>query len=214
MRLKGYRAAALLFLLVAIPVFFLAHSSTPPASAQAGYLYLEFVPTPGAPGVTGVSVAGPAIPPTGAPWHELYPAFCNILPQEAYGDNGDGVISACDGIKFGGVVYHIDWVGPTYVLRDPAGLDHHVEPSDPTHNPGNPICETWVEVHPDFGMQHHIDDWQDANGNGVVDACDMIFSGGVMYHVEAVNVDIRVTPGGTPSESTTWGKIKSHLWPF
>jgi hypothetical protein len=215
MRRKGYRVAALLFLIVAIPSFFMFHSPAPPANAAVGDLYLELAPSPLAPGVLSFGVAGPAIPPTGSMWHELYPAFCTMQPQEGYGDNGDGVVSVCDAIQWGGVVYHIDWVGPTYhLMAVGTSADTYWEPADPTHNPGNPVCESWQEVHPEFGMLHHIDDWQDANGTGVVDACDMIASGGVLYHVEEVSLNIRVTPGGTPTEKSTWGKIKSHLWPF
>lgn len=215
MRGKGYRVAALLFLIVAIPSFFLFHSSAPPASAAVGDLYLELVPSPGAPGVLSFGVAGPAIPPTGSPWHELYPVFCTVHPQEAYGDNGDGVISVCDGIMLGGIVYHIDWVGPTYhLLAVGTAADTWWEPVDPNHNPANPVCESWQEVHPELGVLHHVDEWEDSNGSGVVDVCDLIMSGGIVYHVEEVNVNIRVTPGGTPTEPSTWGRIKSHFWPF
>jgi hypothetical protein len=215
MRRKGYRVAAILFLIVAIPSFFLLHSPAPPASAAVGDLYLELAPSPLAPGVLNFGAVGPAIPPTGSMWHELYPAFCTTLPQEGYGDNGDSVVSVCDAIQWGGVVYHIDWVGPTYHLREVATSgDTYWEPADPTHNPANPVCESWQEVHPEFGTLHHIDEWQDANGTGVVDACDVIASGGILYHVEEVSLNIRVTPGGTPTEKSTWGKIKSHLWPF
>ncbi len=215
MRNKGYRAAALLFLVVALPALYLSHAAAPPAGAQTGTLFLELVPPPApAPGGLQFGANGPAIPPSGSSWHELAPSFCTIHPQEAYGDNGDGVVSACDGIKFGGVVYHIDWAGPTYRLRAVTGADLYLEPTTPTHNPENPVCEIWEEIHPDFGTEHHIDVWEDANGTGVVDACDVIGSGGILYHVEDVSLNIRITPGGVPTERSTWGKVKSALWPF
>ena len=50
MRRKGYRVAALLFLIVAIPSFFLFHSPTPPASATVGICILNWYRAPAHPG--------------------------------------------------------------------------------------------------------------------------------------------------------------------
>jgi hypothetical protein len=179
--------AALLFL--AIPVA---------ASAQ---IFLELLEVTKAP-----------IPPDGSQWHELYPAFCTIRTQDAYEDNGDGVISPCDRFSLDGEGYHIEWVGPTYALVPcgAGGEPDFLEPVEPQTG-GDPTCEIWREVWPDHGMEWHVDDWVD-NGDGVLSVCDMVYIGGLCYHIENIGLNVNVRPDGpVDSDGETWGRIKSRF---
>ena len=149
------------------------------------------------------------IPPDGSPWHELYPNFCEVHDQENYEDNGDGEVSVCDFVTFGGTRQHITWVGPTYTLVEVTSGDQwHAEPQDP-YNPENPFCEIWLEVYPDYGSDWHIDDWQD-NGDGVVGPCDIVIIRGGTYHIAEVDLNI-ITEPASPVEQSTWGRIKSFF---
>lgn len=213
MRIKSYRFAALVILCAAVPAYFLLNTDAPQASIQPGQIYLELVGGGSVPFKPGIGATGPAITPDCTSWHELYPTYCSMHHQDAYTDNGDGALSPCDNIVLGGIVYHVDWVGPTYVLTDPSDHDHWMEPTDLNHNPNSPICEVWEEVHPGTGLTHHVDNWID-NGDGVLSVCDEISSAGILYHVAEVNLNIRVSPGGVPTRPSTWGKIKSAIWPF
>lgn len=149
------------------------------------------------------------IPPDGSPWHELAPNFCVIHDQENYEDNGDGHVSACDFVTFGGQRYHVTWAGPTYYLIDHAtGEEWYAEPTIP--DPGqNPTCEIWFEVYPNTGDEWHVDDWAD-NGDGVLSPCDHVWIRGIQYHVHDIGLNITVEPG-SPVEETTWGKMKSFF---
>jgi hypothetical protein len=168
-----------------------------PASAQT--LYLEL----------GIGPVDDPIPPNGADWHELYPTFCTIHTQEGYGDNGDGEVSVCDMITLSGVLYHIEWVGPTYFLYNTVTGDvMFAEPTNPDPG-GNPTGETWHEIAPEFCTEWTVDDWED-NGDGIVSQCDIVWIGGEPWHIEEVNLDITVTPG-SPTEKSTWGKIKGFF---
>jgi hypothetical protein len=147
-----------------------------------------------------------AIPPDCSGWHELWPSFCAISHQDSLLDNGDGELSACDQIILDGSRYRVDWVGPTYWMD----CELILEPTD--YQPGSPVCQVWVEIWPDYGQQWHIDGWQD-NGNGVVDACDILVVSGqgtvLTCHLNEVALNIRVTGEPTPTEESTWGRIKS-----
>ena len=149
------------------------------------------------------------IPPDGSQWHELYPMFCVVHDQDSYEDNGDGQISPCDFITFGGQRQHITWVGPTYTLVDVSSGDQwHAEPTDP-YNPDDPFCEVWFEVYPNYGDEWHVEDWQD-NGDGVVGPCDIVIIRGGTYHIERVDLNITTEPA-SPVKGSTWGKIKSFF---
>jgi len=155
------------------------------------------------------------IPPDGSVWHELWPAFCTNYTQDAFDDNSDGVISACDGIRLvddAGVLHdwHITWVGPTYYIVNPSNPEDfgYLEPTEPQSG-GDPTCEIWVEVFPNNGNQWHIDGWDD-NGNGVLDECDFVMLAGETYHIEAIGLNITVEPGEpVDNESRTWGQLKN-----
>lgn len=147
------------------------------------------------------------IPPDCSGWHELWPSFCAMAHQDSLEDNGDGLLSACDYIYLDGSRYHVDWVGPTYWLD----CELIVEPTD--FQEGDPTCQMWVEVWPDYGQQWHVDSWQD-NGNGVVDACDVIIvtgpgGTGLICHINEVRTNIRVTGDPTAAEDQSWSWIKT-----
>ncbi len=161
-----------------------------------------------------MNVTRDPIPPDGSNWHELHPMFCAMHTQDAYEDNGDGVISACDNINLiddTGALHgwHITWVGPTYYLVNVVNPEDfgYLEPTEPQGG-GDPTCEWWVEIYPNFGVQWHIDAWDD-NGNGVLDECDFVSLGGETYHVERIGLNILAEPGDpVSSEQKTWGQLK------
>jgi hypothetical protein len=169
------------------------------AAAQPQLIYLELLQPTREP-----------IPPNCSYWHELYPNFCRQLHQNGYDDaDGSGDMSPCDDILLDNDHYHIEWVGPTYFLSaiggPPPGYWEPVEWPWPT---GNPVCQMWQQIHPDFGLQLHVDEWEDGDQSGDVTVCDNIMMGGIWYHVDEVAVNIRVTPGPVPNELRTWGAIK------
>ncbi|MFH1680961.1 MAG: hypothetical protein ABIH26_09995 [Candidatus Eisenbacteria bacterium] len=144
------------------------------------------------------------IPGDCATWHELYPNYCVPHHQDAYQDNGDGAVSVCDYIILDGVRWHIIWVGPTYFTDD----GHVWEPvGDPT---GDPICQDWHMVYPDYCYTVHIDDWDD-NGDGVLSECDYVSYEGTWHHIDRVGLDIIVVPDPTATEETSWGKVKKFF---
>lgn len=159
-----------------------------------------------------VSPGKTALPPAGSQWHQLWPSFCTMFTQGDYQDNGDGVISPCDQINLtdptGWVAgWHIVWVGPTYTLVPvQGGGSHYAEPDEPAT--GSPVCQTWTEVYPDHGLQYHVDVWED-NGNGVVDACDVVHLGGIAYHIADVDLNIITEPGPVGNDERTWGGMKA-----
>ena len=207
-------------LLTVIPVviglaFVLGHDTPPATAGVAADLHVELVvPTrPGGP----APLVGP-IPPAGSSWHEIYPAFCATYTQDGYEDNGDGVVSACDRIRLNGVLYHIEWAGPTYwttCSTTPGGPGPTVafEPTQPSTGE-NPICQIWHEVYPNFCQQIHIDSWHD-NGNGVLDVCDVVDNltpeGPRYYHIDRIECNITIREVTTPVNPSTWSRIKGFI---
>jgi hypothetical protein len=170
------------------------------------------VPAPGA-----VVLQNGTIPPNCSTWHELFPAFCGMAHQGGYSDNGDDVVSMCDGIELDGMPYHITWAGPTYYTTcyPPAGDPTEVifEPYQDPHNPENPVCENWIEVWPEFGLACHVDAWEDNDMSGTLTPCDEVFCNGLLYHIDDIGLDIIIeSDPGTPVDETTWGWIKRHLF--
>lgn len=165
-----------------------------PAGAQT---YFEYMGSP----------VRDAVPPDCSDWHELYPSFCTTHHQDAYEDDGDGLISVCDFITLSGVRYHIDWVGPTYVLSGPDQM--WAEPTIPDPG-GNPECETWHEVAPVFCNEWHVDEWED-NGDGVLSECDIVWIGGEEWHIDEIALNIIATETPSPVEGSTWSKIKAFF---
>ncbi len=154
------------------------------------------------------------IPDDGSDWHELYPAFCTTHIQASYEDNGDDIVSVCDYINMeDGTRYHIDWVGPTYLLVDIETTDRIF--CEPTEEPGaNPIGETWHEVAPVFCNEWEVYDWEDGDLSGDLSECDLIQFGGPedpWFHVEEIRLDITVTEVPSPAEMSTWSRIKAFL---
>jgi hypothetical protein len=154
------------------------------------------------------------IPGNCSTWHELYPVYCQSHHQVAYEDNGDTVISECDNITLedeqGNVITcHIETVVPTYFLSgsDPS-QEMVVEGEVP---PGtSPVCQTWHEVYPNHCQPWHVDEWEDANTDGVVSECDFVVIGGVEWHIDRIGIDIIADPG-SPAQEGTWGHIKSFF---
>jgi hypothetical protein len=151
------------------------------------------------------------IPGNCSTWHELYPAYCASHHQVNYEDDGDGAVSVCDHITLTDpnglpVRYHITWVGPTYYLD--CGT---YEPTDPASG-GDPYCEIWHQVYPDYCSQHHVDGWEDADSSQTVTPCDFVMIDGTWCHVVDVALDIKVVPDpGSPAEPNAWGRIKSFF---
>lgn len=174
----------------------------PPRSAVANpvTLYLDLAPSP-------EKVTSAEIPGTCAAWHELFPSYCIDHHQTDYNDgDGDSLISACDNIQLDGIWYHITWVGPTIFLSCDTDQSSW-EPTEPQTG-DDPTCETWTEVHPDFGNLAHVDGWSD-NGDGVLSECDFVLIAGQSCHVDRIGLNIIVEPGSPTSiEESTWGRIK------
>jgi hypothetical protein len=197
-----------LFLAVALALL----GATIPSSAggPVGTLYLD-LQDPG---------FRQGIPGNCSTWHELYPAFCAPHHQDDYDDaDGDGEVSVCDTIKLNGIDYHVVWVGPTYHTTcsdQPGGppLETAIFDVQNLNPEGNPICEIWHEVYPEFCHTIHIDSWID-NGDGVLSVCDIVDTntpeGTRFYHIDQITLDIIVEPGTVSVEKSTWGKIKNFF---
>jgi len=172
-----------------------------PAGAQ---LYLDFAGSP----------IRDSVPADCSEWHELFPSFCVIHHQDAYEDNGDGIVSPCDVIVLNGIRYHVDWVGPTFELEDlNTGERVWYEPTDP--NPyATGVCSMWHQVAPDFCLAHHLDAWEDGNEDGILNECDTVWIGGREWHVAVVNLDITVTEEPSPVSHKSWSVIKSLFSTF
>jgi len=169
------------------------------AAAQVTQIHLELV-------VPGARVDTP-VPPDCTVWHELYPDHCAPRHQDAYEDDGDGFISACDRITLDGVSGHVEWVGPTYHLL-PVGNSRQGMYLEPTTLSGgrNPVCETWHEVYPNHCIAHHVDGWED-NGDGLLGPCDIVIFMGEPWHLEEIGLNIIVVPD-SPVEPGTWSRLK------
>jgi len=181
------------------------------AGGPVGTLYLDLEN----PGFRG------GIPGDCSTWHELYPAFCAPHHQDSYDDaDGNGEVSVCDVIRLNGIDFHVVWVGPTYHTTcsdQPGGPPLGTAIFDVQNlNPdGNPLCEIWHEVYPEFCHTIHIDSWIDGNENGFLDECDIVDTntpeGIFFYHIDRISLDIIVEPGTVSVEETTWGKIKNFF---
>lgn len=166
----------------------------------AGAQYLEY---------QGAPLRDP-IPPNGEPWHELYPNFCVIHPQDNYEDNGDGIVSVCDVVTFGGTRYHVDWVGPTYIMECIiSGEIGYFEPTE-IYPEGDPTGQMWHQVYPCFCMEGIVQEWED-NGDGILSPCDILLVSGIEMHLQEIALDIEVSEVESPVEQTTWGKIKDFF---
>jgi len=122
-------------------------------------------------------------------WHELYPNYCAIWHLKYI--DGDGQLKACNNAVFDRGRFHIDWVGPTYFL-DCLGIV--AEPSGEVNPDGDPTGEVWHEVYPDYCKEWVVEEWKDANGNGIVDECDYVILNGMLCHIKRVSVDIIISP--------------------
>ena len=190
------------------------------AAAGGGTFQIEVPPGKGPQGAPGGAAA--AVPANCSTWHELYPTFCNYHHQDAYTDNGDGVISACDFITFdGGLPQHIDWVGPTYffdVVTITGTYRVVMEPSG-AHNPNNPVCEMWHVVYAQAGSGFfhcdtvHIDVWTDKDGSGGLSTGDQITISTTVLILRSIGLDI-ITSSGAGSDIPAlneWGVLALAL---
>jgi hypothetical protein len=159
--------------------------------------------------------------PVGTQWHELHPNYCTgPYTLIDWRDNGDGVLSHCDTVLMQAPDMTESWehvVEVTYtveltpvaepIIENFWDYDYHEQASDPLEDP---VCSWWVEIYPDFGVDHHIISWED-NGNDTLDFCDMVVDHyGFEYHVEGVHTDmVTEPPGGSATDRSTWSKIKS-----
>jgi hypothetical protein len=195
------RRKVLAALIVAVPVTLaLVFSGEPPvAEAQVGELHLEYI--------VGGEKTTQGIPGNCSMWHELWPAYCAPHHQDGYEDNGDSVVSECDIIVLDGQRYHVVWVGPTYWLTCQPGIPPSaLEPTEPGTG-GDPTCEVWHEVYPNFCQSYHVDGWED-NGNGFLDPCDYVLINGMWCHIDDVRLNITVVPLPTGTEESSWGRVK------
>ncbi|MBD3368559.1 MAG: hypothetical protein GF405_10395 [Candidatus Eisenbacteria bacterium] len=141
-------------------------------------------------------------PDDGSFWHTLHPAsnFCEDVEQTGHDDgNGDGSIDVCESIQFGGEWHHIDWVGPTYLLRSMEGrVDIYLEPFSGRQH-------TYHEVYPNYCTEV-------VTTEPIEFVCQEVFieappEHAGWWHVEDIKLNIRTTPE-SPVEDGTWTKIK------
>ncbi|MCX6829872.1 MAG: hypothetical protein NT002_11415 [candidate division Zixibacteria bacterium] len=144
--------------------------------------------------------------PTGHTFHELYPVYCRNWVVDQWWDNGDGILSYCDTIRFRNQgnqstsLEHIEDITTTITvtrLQDTAYYDYVY---------GNPRMvsivpragDLWHEVWPQYCRMYELLEWLD-NGTEVLDSCDyLVFkslsppdSGTIdTVHVEGVATDL------------------------
>lgn len=177
------------------------------ATAQGEQIFLDWQDGP-----TNCQPPFP-IPPVCATWHEISPLFCRTWHQDGYGDNGDGVVSACDIIIINGVTYHVDSADPTVYLdcNGDGQTSRIVEPVTDEWNYGNPYDTQWMEIWPEFGLIHTIEGWNDGDASGGLSVCDVILVNGQNCHVKRIGCNIRVSFPTTSTEDTSWGKVKGFF---
>jgi hypothetical protein len=197
-------------------------------SALAGFLLLALHPVAQANPIlvanfdidTGIVPGlGWAIPPDCSVWHELYPMYCVAHHQQTYQDNDhDGLVSACDNIveDGGSACWHIEAVSATYFFSPVAGGGGSYAAEPPASNPNpDPICEQWHILYSDgpaftYCQTVHVQDWYDANHNGLFDVCDDIMLNGQWYHIDRIGCDVTVTFNPvTQAKTRTWGWLKN-----
>lgn len=146
----------------------------------------------------------PTWPVDGSSWHELYPAYCTGHTQTGHDDaNGNGMIEACENITLDGVLSHVDWIGPTYVLRQP-GRDKtkYVEATLPKQG------HNYHEVYPIFCKEITTEE-------PIESVCQEVFITNPpedtgWWHVDYIGTNIITSPS-TPVEPGTWSKIKAFF---
>lgn len=201
----GYRNVSFLLASLVVLALFLFLGGEPTNAQPPIQRHLELVPDPGKTLTNG-------IPGDCSTWHEIWPAYCIDHHQAGYEDNGDSLISPCDVITLDtGERWHVVWVGPTYWIECFPGLPPSgYEPTEPGTG-DDPTGEIWHEVYPNFCESSPVEGWQD-NGDGVVSACDLVMIGGVWCHIVDIGLNIIVEPdGGTSTEGTSWGDVKTKF---
>jgi hypothetical protein len=158
------------------------------------------------------------IPENGAYWQSLSSTFSNdnypgVLRQEAYYDNGDGVISPGD--RMGGWTTGGDW---SNVLIDSTSHLYRFENGWVLHSlnedGGSPIGEVWEILQPPdlWGTRYEVTGWNpvDPEGSEEPVAGDEISLGRPHYTLASVNLCARGA-WAVPVERSSWGKLKQIL---
>ncbi len=174
------------------------------------------------------------IPAICATWTEIWPNPGVNHHQDGYIDtNRDLVVSFCDLIVLDLIPYHIQNVVEigNVIIISAVRLDAIVKAPQPAPNPPPwpPICTTWHEEEPNFCADRHLDEVDDADGDGYISVCDHACYDGVWYHVESMSYDpidgwvyvgVRVPPPSTvetvqpePDPPTPYCTIWHETWP-
>jgi hypothetical protein len=145
----------------------------------------------------------PSWPPDGSAWHELYPVFCTGHTQTGHDDaNGNGAIDVCENIMIDGVLSHIDWIGPTFVLRK-VGRDQvkYVEATIAKQHDYHEVYPTFCNtVTTDPPIQY---------------VCQEVYvtfppEDVGWWHVESIETNIITSPS-TAVREDTWSRIKAFF---
>ncbi|RLG69426.1 MAG: hypothetical protein DRO11_07810, partial [Methanobacteriota archaeon] len=145
--------------------------------------------------------------PLNTSWHELYPEYCNWYNLSSWEDNGDGYLSESDQIdmtdEYGNVAwYHVDRVMFTLWVKNETTGDELYLDSEADYDPAGLTDPSgaWHEIYPVFSKEWIIDDWDDTDGDGLVDYCDYVHMVNLhdcgktgWYHVLGVSPDIVVS---------------------
>jgi hypothetical protein len=184
---------------IALAVLGIVAAAVPVGAQEQLYLHLM---EPGRP-------FDPTWPPDGAPWHELHPTYCNTHTQTGHeDDNGNGQMDVCENFTLDGVRYHIEWVGPTYVLTGGVNGERpetiYCEGGDPTRQ------YLYHEIYPNFCDIFMVWDPIEFVCQDVYIEPGSPHEG--WWHVEEIGTNVIVTPNPlNPVEDSTWSKIKSFF---
>jgi hypothetical protein len=124
--------------------------------------------------------------PTGTPWHELYPVYCQNWDCQSWNDNGDGILSVCDTVGFLNTAteavdtFHVEWIGPTITIEilDLTDVTFYLDILSNDYAEMQPITEPiqtlWFEKYPDYKVDWYITGWTDTDANNELTADDEI----------------------------------------
>ncbi|MBD3347636.1 MAG: hypothetical protein GF400_00370 [Candidatus Eisenbacteria bacterium] len=151
----------------------------------------------------------PTWPADGDEWHQLYPNYCIYDEQTGHEDaNEDGYIDACEHIWINGERHHVEWVGPTFHLREimPPGeerqrreiyMEQVVLQGDRPH--------VYHEVYPVFCTEVGTTEPIEFECQEVFVEFPPEYAG--WWHVEEITTNIHTVPQ-SPVEGSTWSTIK------
>jgi hypothetical protein len=166
-----------------------------------------------------------SIPANGTRWERYTPGPWASLVQEAYTDNGDGVMSAGDEVVLDGTQYPITRVGPAAyckgsvfnaVVDEEIYLGYFV-----LLPPSGFVPEMWSGPWSVYSLEGQPYDWPiencywvDLDEDGILSAGDRLgeieWTTYRVFTIELVTVAAQVADFGAVSvEPTTWGRIKT-----